>query len=74
MSATLLTGFVVAVCSSIANINELVELTNIGTLFAFALVAAGVIVLRVKEPSRERPFRTPLVPWSPWGQSCAAGI
>ena len=48
-----------------ANINELVELTNVGTLFAFMLVAAGVIVLRYKEPDRPRPFRTPFVPWVP---------
>ena len=59
---TILTGVLVAVCSSVANINELVELTNIGTLFAFALVAAGVLVLRFKEPSRARPFRTPFAP------------
>lgn len=62
---TLITGVIVAICSSIANINELVELTNIGTLFAFAIVAAGIIILRVKEPNRPRPFRTPLVPWVP---------
>jgi basic amino acid/polyamine antiporter, APA family len=71
--ATLLTGFVVAVCSSVANINELVELTNIGTLFAFSLVAAGVIILRAKEPHRERPFRTPLVPWVPLGAILCCG-
>jgi len=63
--ATLLTGFIVAVCSSVANINELVELTNIGTLFAFALVAAGILVLRRTDPQRKRPFRVPLVPWVP---------
>lgn len=62
---TLLTGAVVAICSSVANINELVELTNIGTLFAFAIVAAGILILRYKEPNRHRPFRTPLVPWVP---------
>jgi basic amino acid/polyamine antiporter, APA family len=65
--STLLTGTVVAICSSLANINELVELTNIGTLFAFVLVAAGILVLRYKEPERVRPFRTPLVPWVPLG-------
>ncbi|HWQ92633.1 MAG TPA: amino acid permease C-terminal domain-containing protein, partial [Clostridia bacterium] len=54
-------------CSSVANINELVELTNIGTLFAFALVAAGIIILRRTDPHRARPFRTPLVPWVPLG-------
>jgi basic amino acid/polyamine antiporter, APA family len=62
---TLITGVVVAVCSSLANINELVELTNIGTLFAFILVAVGILILRHKEPNRPRPFRTPLVPWVP---------
>jgi APA family basic amino acid/polyamine antiporter len=63
--ATLLTGFIVAVCSSVANINELVELTNIGTLFAFSLVALGVIILRRTNPDHPRPFRVPLVPWVP---------
>jgi APA family basic amino acid/polyamine antiporter len=62
---TLITGILVAICSSVANINELVELTNIGTLFAFALVAIGILILRYKEPGRLRPFRTPLVPWVP---------
>ena len=56
---------VVAICSSVANINELVELTNIGTLFAFALVAVGILILRYSDPDRPRPFRTPLVPWVP---------
>lgn len=63
--ATLLTGIVVALCSSFTNINELVELTNIGTLFAFALVALGVLVLRRIEPDRPRPFRVPFVPLVP---------
>jgi basic amino acid/polyamine antiporter, APA family len=40
---------------------ETYDLTNIGTLFAFALVCAGVLVLRIKEPERPRPFRVPLV-------------
>jgi APA family basic amino acid/polyamine antiporter len=62
---TILTGLLVAVFASITNINEMVELTNIGTLFAFILVAAGVIVLRRTEPDRPRAFRTPLVPWVP---------
>jgi len=71
--ATILTGILVAVCSSFANINELVELTNIGTLFAFGLVAAGVIILRRTDPGRPRPFRTPLVPWVPLGAiACCA--
>ncbi|MGH7939333.1 MAG: APC family permease, partial [Bryobacteraceae bacterium] len=40
-------------------------LTNIGTLFAFSLVCAGVIVLRRKDPTRPRPFRVPFVPVFP---------
>jgi APA family basic amino acid/polyamine antiporter len=62
---TILTGAVVASFATFMNINEVVELTNIGTLFAFILVAIGVVVLRRVDPGRPRPFRTPLVPWVP---------
>ena len=62
---TIWTGVVVAVVSSLANINEIVELTNIGTLFAFVLVCTGVIILRRTDPDRHRVFRTPLVPLVP---------
>jgi basic amino acid/polyamine antiporter, APA family len=56
---TLLTGIVVAVASLVGDAAETYDLTNIGTLFAFALVCAGVLVLRVREPRRDRPFRVP---------------
>jgi basic amino acid/polyamine antiporter, APA family len=62
---TILTGVLVAGFASISNINEVVELTNIGTLFAFILVSIGIIVLRRIDPDRPRPFRTPLVPLVP---------
>jgi APA family basic amino acid/polyamine antiporter len=62
---TILTGLFVATFAAFANIAEVVDLTNIGTLFAFILVSAGVIVLRYKEPNRVRPFRAPLVPLTP---------
>ena len=62
---TLITGTFVATFAAFANIAEVVELTNIGTLFAFVLVSAGVIVLRRAEPDRPRPFRVPLVPLVP---------
>jgi APA family basic amino acid/polyamine antiporter len=62
---TIWTGVVVAAISAIANINEIVELTNIGTLFAFVLVCAGIIILRYKDPHRPRAFKTPLVPLVP---------
>lgn len=62
---TIWTGVVVAVIAAAANINEIVELTNIGTLFAFVLVCLGVIILRYTDPDRPRVFRTPLVPLVP---------
>jgi APA family basic amino acid/polyamine antiporter len=64
---TILTGVAVAAFAAVSNINEVVELCNIGTLFAFILVALGVIVLRRVDPDRPRPFRTPLFPWVPLG-------
>jgi APA family basic amino acid/polyamine antiporter len=57
---TLVTGLVVAAGSLIGDAAETYDLTNIGTLFAFALVCAGVLVLRVKEPNRPRAFRVPM--------------
>jgi APA family basic amino acid/polyamine antiporter len=62
---TIWTGVVVGVVSAFANINEIVELTNIGTLFAFVLVCLGVIILRIRDPHRPRTFKTPLVPLVP---------
>ena len=50
-----------AIASLVGDAAETYDLTNIGTLFAFALVCAGVLVLRVNEPARPRPFRVPLV-------------
>jgi basic amino acid/polyamine antiporter, APA family len=55
--STILTGVFVAVFAAFASIDEMVDLTNIGTLFAFILVCAGIIVLRVREPDRPRPFK-----------------
>jgi len=58
---TLVTGVVVALWSAVGDAAETYDLTNIGTLFAFVLVCGGVMVLRVKDPSRRRPFRVPAV-------------
>ncbi len=71
---TLLTGVAVAGFAAFANINEAVELTNIGTLFAFVVVAAGVLVLRVREPHRPRPFRVPGAPFTPLAAIAACGF
>jgi APA family basic amino acid/polyamine antiporter len=62
---TIVTGLFVASFAAFANIAEVVDLTNIGTLFAFVLVSAGVLVLRRLEPDRVRPFRAPWVPFTP---------
>ena len=58
-ATTLVTGVLVALASLVGDAAETYDLTNIGTLFAFALVCAGVLVLRVVEPDRPRPFRVP---------------
>jgi hypothetical protein len=57
--STILTGVFVAVFAAVASIDEMVDLTNIGTLFAFILVCIGIMVLRVREPERKRPFKVP---------------
>ncbi len=62
---TIWTGLVVGGVAMLTDIGSLADLTNIGTLFAFALVCAGVIVLRKKDPDRPRPFRVPFVPLFP---------
>jgi basic amino acid/polyamine antiporter, APA family len=56
---TILTGVFVATWALIGDANETYNLTNIGTLFAFVLVCAGVLVLRYTDPDRPRPFRVP---------------
>jgi APA family basic amino acid/polyamine antiporter len=61
VATTTLTGVVVALWSLIGDAGETYDLTNIGTLFAFALVSIGVIVLRHTDPDRPRPFRVPFV-------------
>ena len=62
---TILTGIFVAFFAAIANIDEIVQLTNIGTLFAFVLVCIGILILRKREPDRPRKFRVPFVPLVP---------
>jgi APA family basic amino acid/polyamine antiporter len=61
--ATILTGIVVGGLAAVTSLDEMVDLTNIGTLFAFILVCAGIIILRIREPNRVRPFRVPFGTW-----------
>jgi len=60
---TILTGVIVGGFAAVMSIDEMVDLTNIGTLFAFVLVCIGIIILRYKEPDRHRPFRVPFGAW-----------
>jgi APA family basic amino acid/polyamine antiporter len=60
---TIATGVIVGGISAFASIDEMVDLTNIGTLFAFVLVCIGIPILRMKEPDRHRPFRVPFGPF-----------
>jgi basic amino acid/polyamine antiporter, APA family len=59
---TLGLGFLIAILAALVPLGTIVELVNIGTLFAFVLVNIGVMVLRRTRPDMPRPYR---VPWSP---------
>jgi basic amino acid/polyamine antiporter, APA family len=63
--STWIAGLVVGIPAGIWDIGTFADLANIGTLFAFIVVSAGVIVLRRTQPERKRGFRMPGVPWLP---------
>ncbi len=63
--ATWVAGFVVGMPAGLLDIGTVSNLSNIGTLFAFVLVAIAVLILRYREPERHRSFRTPLGPVFP---------
>ena len=62
---TVLTGVVVAIAAGLVPISVLSQLVAMGTLLAFAIVCAAVLVLRRTSPELHRPFRTPASPWVP---------
>ena len=57
---TMITGVFVALFAAMFPVGILADISNSGTLFAFMAVAAGVLILRKREPNRHRPFRTPM--------------
>ncbi len=63
--STWVAGLAVGIPAGIWDIGTFADLSNIGTLFAFMLVSAGVLVLRKRDPERPRRFRVPLVPFVP---------
>lgn len=62
---TILLGVIIAIVAGFTPLSELAELVNIGTLFAFVVVAIGVVILRKSRPDLPRAFRTPWVPVVP---------
>src|SRR5262249_17141038 len=59
--STMLTGGIISLVAAFTPITKLEEMVNIGTLMAFVIVCAAVMMLRVQRPNAERPFKTPLI-------------
>src|SRR3712207_6923254 len=64
---TTITGVLVALTAALFPINVLGQLVSMGTLLAFSIVCAGVLVLRRTDPDLPRPFRAPGMPWTALG-------
>jgi APA family basic amino acid/polyamine antiporter len=58
-------GLFIAVLAAVVPLNKIIELVNIGTLFAFVLLNLGVIILRRTRPDMPRPYKVPFSPWFP---------
>lgn len=58
---TIVTGIVVSLFAAVFPVDILADISNSGTLFAFLIVAIGVMALRIKDPNRARPFKTPFI-------------
>jgi APA family basic amino acid/polyamine antiporter len=70
---SIVVGFCVAILATLLPLRILDEMTSVGTLLAFVLVSAGVIVMRRTHPDVPRPFRTPWVPLIPILSILASG-
>jgi basic amino acid/polyamine antiporter, APA family len=58
---TIITGLFVAIFAALFPVGILADISNAGTLYAFAMVALGVMILRKTDPTRHRPFKTPFI-------------
>ena len=65
VKVTIFVGVVTALIAGLLPLQDIAQLVNVGTLAAFIIVSAGVIVLRYRRPELERPFKCPLVPFVP---------
>lgn len=63
--STILTGIIVSILAGLLPLRMLAELVNIGTLLAFVVVCASVLIMRYTSPTAHRPFRVPFVPLVP---------
>lgn len=59
--STILIGFIISLVAALTPINSVSEMCSMGTLLAFALVSVAVLILRIKQPNLERPYRTPFI-------------
>lgn len=72
---TIIVGGFIAICTFFIDINKAAELCNIGTLTAFTVVCAGIVILRYIEPDKHRPFRMPWAPALPtFGALCSGSL
>ena len=59
--ATMVTGVVICLTAALTPIWKLEEMVNVGTLMAFVMVCAAVLILRIQRPAAKRPFRCPII-------------
>jgi APA family basic amino acid/polyamine antiporter len=60
-TVTIITGVVVSLFAAMVPVGALADISNSGTLFAFFIVALGVMLLRIRQPDRKRSFKTPMI-------------
>jgi APA family basic amino acid/polyamine antiporter len=59
--STILVGLIVSIVAALTPIDKVSEMCSMGTLLAFSMISIAVVVLRVKQPELERPFKTPIL-------------